>query len=54
MALRRAVKVVSERGFDRVVFDSDCLSLDTKVLSPKPDRSWGIFQAVSSTRSTRR
>ena len=31
--------VTKERGFDKVIFASDCLSVVQRILSPKPDRS---------------
>jgi hypothetical protein len=39
LALQRAVIVAGERGYDKVIFASDCLSLIQRILSPKPDRS---------------
>ena len=39
MALRRAVLVALDRGFDRVTFASDCLSLVQRISAPSPDRS---------------
>jgi hypothetical protein len=39
MALRRAVEVTRDRGFDKVIFASDCLSLIQRLNSTDPDRS---------------
>jgi hypothetical protein len=39
LALQRAVIVAGERGYDKVIFASDCLSLIQRILSPEPDRS---------------
>ena len=39
MALRRAVEIAKERGHDRVIFASDCLSLIQRISSVSPDRS---------------
>jgi hypothetical protein len=39
MALRRAVQIAREKGFLRVSFLSDCLSLIQRLNRPGPDRS---------------
>jgi ribonuclease HI len=39
LALRRAMEITRERGHDRVIFASDCLSLIQRISSAGPDRS---------------
>ncbi|KAE8803228.1 non-ltr retroelement reverse transcriptase [Hordeum vulgare] len=39
LALRRAVTIADAKGFERVIFASDCLSLIQRLQSSKPDRS---------------
>jgi hypothetical protein len=39
LALQRVVIVAVERGYGKVIFASDCLSLIQRLLSSKPDRS---------------
>jgi hypothetical protein len=39
MAMRWAVQIASDRGFDKVIFASDCLSLVKHSLSAERDRS---------------
>jgi hypothetical protein len=39
MALRRAVAIAADQGFDRIIFRSDCLSLIQQLQSTGQDRS---------------
>jgi hypothetical protein len=39
LALRRAVSLAHDRGYDKVIFASDCLSLVQRLKSSTPDRS---------------
>jgi hypothetical protein len=38
-ALKRAVEVAADQGYNKVIFASDCLSMIQGILSCKPDRS---------------
>jgi ribonuclease HI len=39
LALKRAVEVAADQGYNKVIFVSDCLSVIQRILSCKPDRS---------------
>jgi ribonuclease HI len=39
LALRRAMEIARERGHDKIIFASDCLSLIQRISSARPDRS---------------
>jgi ribonuclease HI len=39
LALHRAVSIAADKGYDKVTFTSDCLSLIQRLSSPNPDRS---------------
>jgi hypothetical protein len=39
LALGRAVSLAYDRGYDKVIFASDCLSLSQRLKSSTPDRS---------------
>jgi hypothetical protein len=39
LALRGAVMIACDKGFNKVIFVSDCLSLIQRLNSPAPDRS---------------